>query len=312
MTTKTTAMDRAEPTEPSESEWALEEGAEIAPGLSALTLLGGGSRYEAYLGWSEGMRALVVVKLLRPGFAGDERALRGLVEEVEMLDALDHPVIIRGFDAELDWPRPHVVLEHVEGPRLSTLLRRYGPLHVDQLLPLALQLLSAAHYMAGQGYVHLDVKPSNIIMSGPPRLIDLSVARSLDSCAQLTDPIGTDAYMAPEQCLPGSAGIGPAADVWGIGATLYEALVGELPYPEGERDAPEPESRWPQLREPALPMPPSLPAELSGPIMACLRPDPADRPPAGDVAIRLEPLVEELAKLRIARLKPRLGSRSAK
>jgi serine/threonine protein kinase len=294
---------------PEESQWGFAEGETIRPGLSALQLLGGGYRYEAYLAWDERMRSLVVAKLIRPGLVDDERARRGLRKEVDVLDALDHPVLIRGFDAELDGPRPHVVLEHVEGPRLSTLVRRYGPLPADQLIPLALQLLAAAHYMAGAGFVHLDIKPSNIIMAGPPRLIDLSLARTLERAADLEEPIGTDTYMAPEQIRARPGTIGPPADVWGIGAVLYRALTGELPYPDGDEDSPVPHVRWPQLREPITPPPPSLPRELTDPIGDCLAFDPGDRPEAAEVADRLEPLLESMAKLRIARLKPRLKPR---
>jgi serine/threonine-protein kinase len=295
--------------DPEESEWRFAEGDEIRPGLTALELLGGGYRYEAYLAWDAGLRSLVVAKLIRPGLVGDDRARRGLAKEVAVLDALDHPVLIRGFDAELEGDRPHVVLEHVEGPRLSSLLRRYGPLPPDQLVPLALQLLSAAHYMAGSGYVHLDVKPSNIIMAGPPRLIDLSLARTLERAAELEEPIGTDTYMAPEQIRAAPGTIGAPVDVWGIGATLYQALTGELPYPDGDEDSEAPHVRWPQLREPITPPPPSLPTELTAPIADALRFEPADRPTAGELADRLEPLLESMSKLRIARLKPRLRQR---
>jgi serine/threonine protein kinase len=251
-----------------------------------------------------------VAKLLRPGLREDERARRGLRKEVETLDELDHPVLIRAFEADLDGPRPYVTLEHVEGPRLSTLLRRYGPLPPDQLVPLALQLLAAVHYMAGQQYVHLDVKPSNIIMAGPPRLIDMSIARTVERCAGLDEPVGTDDYMAPEQCRARPGTIGTPADVWGVGATLYRAMCGELPYPTGVGSSDVPQLRWPQLREPATPAAPSLPAELTEPIMSCLAPEPGDRPAAAEVADRLEPLLESMAKLRIARLKPRLRQRS--
>ncbi len=299
-------IDPPQAVDPSKSEWGFAEGSRIAPGLTSVKLLGGGSRYEAYLAWSDRMRTLVVVKLIRPELTEDARAIRGLAEEVEMLDALDHPVIIRGFDAELEGARPHVVLEHVDGPRLSTLLRRYGTLAPDQLLSLALQLLSAAHYMAAEGFVHLDIKPSNIIMSGPPRLIDLSIARSLERSAELDVAIGTDDYMAPEQCRAEPSTVGSPADVWGIGVTLYKALVGELPYPDGDEESSDPIVRWPQLREPVLPMPPSLPPELTAPIIECLRYSPLERPRAGVVADRLEPQLESLSKLRITRLKPRL------
>ena len=115
--------------------------------------------------------------------------------------------------------------------------------------------------------------------------------------------------MAPEQCraLPGT--IGPPADVWGAGATLYRALCGELPHPAGDERSEDPNQRWPQIREAATPPPPSLPIELTEPIMDCLAREPADRPSAGEVADRLEPLLESLAKLRISRLKPRFAER---
>ncbi len=221
-----------------ESRWRLRQGDQIAPGRSAIKLLGGGLRYEAYLAWDDELHSLVVAKVVRPGLVEDERTLEGLVEEVEMLERLRHPVLVRSFGAELAGPRPHVVLEHLEGPRLSTLVRKYGPLPAEQLLPLGLQLCAAAHYMAGRGVVHLDIKLSNIIMGAPARLIDLSVARTADDCLRLRSAVGTDSYMAPEQCLPGAgAPIGPAADVWGIGVTLYRSLTGERPFPKGDPDA---------------------------------------------------------------------------
>jgi len=166
-----------------EHRWRLEEGDEIAPGRFALTKLGGGFRYEAYLTWDETLYSIVVVKVVRPHLVENERALRGLNTEYEMLRRLSHPVILRAFDAVLDGPRPHLVLEHLEGPRLSTLIRKYDRLPLEQLLPLALQLCSAVHYLAYNEVCHLDLKPTNIIMSGPPRLIDLSIARTFEQAA---------------------------------------------------------------------------------------------------------------------------------
>src|SRR3546814_7008696 len=98
------------------------------------------------------------------------------------------------------------------------------------------------------GQVHLDIKPSNIIMGAPARLIDLSLMRTTEVAAALDKPIGTDAYMAPEQCLPGEYAVpGPASDVWGIGATLFHAVSGYLPFDQGEPDAHTPLEIWPQL-----------------------------------------------------------------
>jgi serine/threonine-protein kinase len=290
---------------PEQSRWELEEGEPIAPGLSALERLGGGLRYEAYLAWDERLHSLVVVKLVRPGLVEDERTLRGLSGEVRMLERLDHPVIVRTFGATLDGPRPHVVLEHLEGPRLSTLLRRYGPLPAEQLIPLALQVCSALHYIAAAGVVHLDVKPTNIIMSAPPRLIDLSVALDLDAAAALRGPVGTDSWMAPEQCDPLARGpVGAAADVWGLGATLYRAATGKRPFPSGDAETDGP-ARWPQLELPAEPPGKRLPAVVAEPIMACLDPEPARRPSPAQLAEELEPVLGMQPKPRLAPLKPR-------
>lgn len=292
---------------PRHTRWRLREGDQVVPGRTAIKRLGGGLRYEAYLAWDDRLRSLVVVKLVRPGLVEDRRTLEGLRSEVELLDRLNHPVIVRGFGAELDGPRPHVVLEHLEGPRLSSLIRKYGALHPEQLLSLGVQLCAAAHYLAGEDVVHLDIKPSNVIMGGPPRLIDLSVACTVEQCASLRSPVGTDAYMAPEQAEPeGGHPVGPAADVWGIGATLHEALTGERPFPKGDRTSVVGAERFPQLVEPAHAAAGDLSRSLVEPIAACLAPDPAARPSAGELADRLEVVLESLPALRLGKLKPRL------
>jgi serine/threonine protein kinase len=288
--------------------WGLEEGDEIGPGRTALKLLGGGRRYDAYLAFDGHLHAVVVCKVVRPHLVDDERTLAGLRDEWEMLARLNHPVILRGFDAVLDGPRPHLVLEHLEGPRLSTLIRRYGPLTAEQLVPLAVQLSSAVHYLGNEGVVHLDIKPSNTIMGAPPRMIDLSVALSAEDAAGLRKPVGTDAYMAPEQCDPERLGpVGAAADVWGLGVTLYRAATGELPYPEpSEGDDVRLEARYPQLTHRPLPIEAPIPADVAGAIRDCLVFDAERRPGPGELAERFEPVLGAMPKPRLSRLKPRL------
>jgi eukaryotic-like serine/threonine-protein kinase len=289
-----------------EPRWGFEEGEEIAPGRTALKRLGGGLRYDAYLSWDERLHAVVVCKVIRPHLVDDPHTLAGLAGEWEMLERLDHPVIVRGFDAILDGPRPQIVLEHLEGPRLSTLVRRYGPLPVEQLVPLAIQLCSGLHYLRTVEVVHLDVKPSNTIMGAPPRMIDLSVALTAQEAAELRSHVGTDAYMAPEQCAPAELGpVGPAADIWGLGVTLFKAATGELPFGQPEPGATEGPHRWPQLdREPHWPE--RAPDALAALITACLERDPARRPEPADLHEALEPILGGLPKPRLARLKPRL------
>ncbi|HET8542282.1 MAG TPA: serine/threonine-protein kinase [Anaeromyxobacter sp.] len=278
--------------------WELEDGEPIVDGRLALKRLGGGSRYEVFLAWDERLFALVVAKLLRPHVVEDARALRELRREAQVLAQLAHPALVRGFGAVLDGPRPHLVLEHVEGPSLGRLVKRYGALSMEQLLPLALQLASALHYVAAAGHVHLDVKPANVVMGVPPRLIDLSIARTVEDAAALHDAIGTDGYMAPEQCAPARfpGRVGPPADVFGLGATLYHAAAGEVPFPRPReaRTSSDPAVRFPQLAARAKPLPSHLPESFRAIVAQTLAPDPADRPTAAEVAAALEPLVADV------------------
>jgi serine/threonine protein kinase len=287
----------------SEESWGFEEGDQIAPELFAQSRLGGGLRYEAYLAWDEVRLAQVVVKVLRPDQVEAEAALSGLAREARIVDLLQHPVVVRRFGGVLSGERPHIVLEFLEGPRLSTLIRRYGPLALEQAVPLATQLASALHYLADREIAHLDVKPRNVIMGAPPRLIDLSVARTHSEVAGYTHPIGTDHYMSPEQCEPGKRGdMGAPSDIWGLGVTVYEGVTGRLPFPSSD------DVRFSQLdRSPEAPPSDSVPPLLSELLMACLSPSPSERPTAREVTARLEPLIDALPNRPvIGRLRPRL------
>lgn len=291
--------------EPLHSRWKFREQDEIVPGLTALTLLGGGLRYEAYLAWHERLRALVVAKVVRPDLVEDASTLRGLQREIELLERLNHPIIVRSFGGDASGPRPHVVLEHLEGPRLSSLQRKHGPLLLEQLVGLAIEISSALHYLDMEALVHLDVKPSNIIMGGPPRLIDLSIARTFEQCRMLRSPVGTEAYMAPEQATVRSDELGPPADVWGLGATLHEAITGKRPFRKGVRDSADPEERFPQLTEGPDELPAYVPAALAEAIMACLARDPAARPTAAELGDQLQLVLQKLPKPKLSSLKPR-------
>jgi serine/threonine protein kinase len=249
--------------------WGLLEGDAIAPGRTVLRRLGGGRRFETYLVWDDHRLAVLVAKILRPDQAADPAALGDLAAEAELLARLAHPVVMRSFGAVTAGRFPHLVLEHLDGPTLAELLERHGPLALEQLLPLGMHLASALHYLAAERVVHLDVKPSNVVMGAPPRLIDLSVARTHEQAARVRAPIGTDSYMAPEQAAPDGR-LGAPADVYGLCATVYTAAAG--------------------ARAPA-PLPRRTPPALAEILRAGLDPDPASRPTAAEVALALEPLV---------------------
>jgi eukaryotic-like serine/threonine-protein kinase len=280
--------------------WGFEEGDELVPGRSVLRVLGGGKRFEVFLVWDDELYALAVAKALRPGVVDREDVLEDLRDEAEVLERLAHPVIVRGFDAVLGGPRPHLLLEHLEGPTLRRLIRRGGAVPIQQLLPLAAHVGAALRYMELNGVVHLDVKPDNIVMGIPPRVIDLSIARSFELAANIRRPVGTDAYMPPEQCDPARhpGEIGSASDVWGLGATLYHALSGAVPFPRPKeaRDSDDPNARFPQLVGEPGPLPDRVPGGLAQLISACLEKRPQDRISANELVDGLAPLVAELPR----------------
>jgi serine/threonine-protein kinase len=287
-------MDRSET-------WGLGEGDEITPELTAMRLLGGGSAFEAYLAFDEITFSPVVVKLLRPHLVDDEVSIAGLDREARALDVAHHPVVVRGLRVELAGPRPHLVLENADGPRLSTLIRRHGRLSEHQYLPLAIDIASALHFFRHVDVCHLDIKPSNVIMAAPARLIDLSVARPEARAAALTSQIGTDLYMAPEQCAPGVDAVpGYASDVFGLGATLFHAIAGFRPFAEGDLDAADLRDRFPQLVEEPLPLPDFVPDAVAKTVLAMLEGDPADRPLPHEVATALEPVLAAQPKARLS------------
>lgn len=279
--------------------WQFEPGTDIGDGRTVVRLLGGGERYEAWLGWDDHLAAPVVIKMLRPGHV--ERDRLAIEREATTLRGLAHPSIVRCFGARLDTEQPYLVLEFLDGPRLSTLLRRYGPLSPEQLVPLALEVSSALRYLHHEGLLHLDVKPQNLIMGAPPRLIDLSIARRLDDVARIRSRLGTEPYMAPEQADPERfSEIGPATDVWGLAVTLYEAANGYRPF--GRAAAGEPLR---QLSDEPRAYHPRVPSAIVQLLRECIRREPALRPPLSHVAAEFEALLGDARDLAHRRLRRR-------
>jgi serine/threonine-protein kinase len=264
--------------------WGFETGVEIVPGRIAQTLLGGGTRYEAYVAWNERLMSPTVVKILRPSALEEPHARRSMAREGNLLARLQHPGLTRLFDLDPWGERPFLEIEYVEGPRLSTLIRRHGRLNPEQAFPLGRHLAATLHYLHSESLLHLDVKPSNIIMGPVPRLIDFSVAKATGR-AHLTDGyVGTDAYMSPEQADPTLwSTIGPKSDTWGLGAALYHAVAKKLPHSRGRHDATGGE-RFPQLEEEPAPLDPMRHSPgLAAVVMRTLSRDPADRPSVADL-----------------------------
>jgi eukaryotic-like serine/threonine-protein kinase len=171
-----------------------------------------GHAYDVFDAWSHERGCRVVVRTLRP----DRRDPRPLLRGCRLLRRLAHPHLVRAYETSLR--PPMVVLETLGGATLAALLED-GPLDEDDALQLGLQLSSAVRYLHRRGWLHLDLKPSNLIADGGRlKVIDLSIAQRP---GRIRAGTGTERYMAPEQ--EGGGRVGPAADVWGIGAVLRAA-----------------------------------------------------------------------------------------
>lgn len=194
--------------------------------------------------------------------------------EADALSRLAHPNTVRflGFGAGSP---AHILLEFLEGPTLGTLIDTQERwMSMPNALRVAIHVGAALNHVHDRGLMHLDVKPNNVIVArGRPVLFDFGVAR-VRGAPRPTKIFGTDAYIAPEECLRQE--VTPAADVFGLGATLYEMLTGKMPFTGRS-----PRNRFPQTHQAPVPIRrrrSGVPAALDDLVLSCLARDAADRP----------------------------------
>jgi serine/threonine-protein kinase len=221
---------------------ALDEAARAADGrrdaagpqrFRVRRMLGAGATGRVFLADDTLLGHAVALKLLQTG-AGDaasaeRQAYLRYVREAEAAGRLRHPNIVALFDA--DPARGLFVLELMPGGTLGERLALEGPLPLARARRLALDLLAALGVAHDRGIVHRDLKPANIFYdaAGNAKLGDFGAAHLADfGQTQTGGFLGTVAYMSPEQIT--AAPIGPAADVYGLGVTLFEALTGRPPF----------------------------------------------------------------------------------
>src|SRR3954454_13032510 len=126
--------------------WNFPRGHEIAPGRTTLKALGGGNRYEVYLVWDQRRFSVMVAKVLRPDLVEEEYALRGLRREIDALETLAHPVLLRGLGSHIEGPHTHVLVAHLGAPPPGRRPRKAGPLPIQQSLSLGILVASVIHY----------------------------------------------------------------------------------------------------------------------------------------------------------------------
>jgi eukaryotic-like serine/threonine-protein kinase len=256
--------------------------------------VGAGGMGEVFKAWDPRLERDVAIKLLHPETAANPDRQRRLVAEGRAASALNHPNIVRVYDADVDGASYYLVSEWLEGQSLRDELRR-GPMPLRRLLDLAVQVadgLAAAH---ANGIVHRDIKPENIMLArdGTARIVDFGLSRSdprapgmatsIGQAATVTASIeglsGTPAYMSPEQArgTPGDF----RTDQYSFGALVYEMATGTHAF---RRDTMA-ETLAAVLHDEPRPIAeqnPRIPAPVRWTIERCLAKDPTDRYSATD------------------------------
>lgn len=193
--------------------------------------LGSGGQGNVYLALHTRLDKHVAIKLLRPDRVHDPQAIARFQREMRAAGKLEHPNIVRADNAGEERGLHFLVMEYVDGIDLAALLRVHGPLFVPDAAELIRQAALGLHYAHQHDLVHRDVKPSNLMLSrqGLVKVLDLGLAQlnvSLDSdLTQQNQMLGTLRYVAPEQLALGAV-VDCSSDIYSLGITLYELLVG--------------------------------------------------------------------------------------
>jgi hypothetical protein len=179
------------------------------------------------------LNRIVALKTIQVGCLSDAEELQRFRTEAEATARLRHPGIVQIHEVGETEGQHFYSMDYIDGPSLAQRLR-HGPLPGAQAARYILAVARAIAHAHQQGILHRDLKPSNILLDADdqPHVTDFGLAKRMgDACQTRTGEIlGTPSYMAPEQAAGRTHEIGPACDVYGLGALLYECLTGRPPF----------------------------------------------------------------------------------
>ena len=230
----------------------------------------------------------VILRCMLAEYARQRKWRKVFLETANRMRGFDHPNVVHLIDVGVEGDIPYMVLDYVEAETLRTLIGRRDPQVATHVLPLLTQMAEALYYVHGQGYLHLDFKPENLLVGDGSRVVlidfDLMARRHRRPFKLKTLP-GTFSYLPRETLLHHL--VDERTDIYAYGVTAYELLTGHQPY-EGARLE---EVRAAQADETTEPTPPSrhletIPPFLERLVLKCLAKDPGDRYPSMSLVLK--------------------------
>ncbi len=271
------------------------------------TLIGQGGMGQVWTAYDGRLDRRVAVKLLRPDKVAGQEAdelRRRFVRECRVTAQVDHPGLVTVHDAGSEGEELFLVMQYVDGADLSDHLAENDPYPWQWAVAVAAQLCAVLSAVHAVPIVHRDLKPRNVMVKqdGTVTVLDLGVASVMDAdTTRLTHtgtPIGSPAYMAPEQAMGGA--VGPYTDLYALGVLLHELLSGDVPFAGSTALG----VLHRHLYEPPLPVRrirPEVPEALEALVLRLLAKDPQHRPASA------QEVYEQLALLLPARGMPTGG-----
>jgi len=251
------------------------------PGYQVLGVLGQGGMGIVYKARQIDLERLVALKMIRTrsGLRPSPEALERFRREAQAVARLKHPNIVPIHAWGEHEGQPFFVMEFLEGGSLAKKLER-NPCTPRQSAELVAALASALHHAHQRGILHRDLKPANVLLdeTGQPHVTDFGLARDLNAGSRTGAGaiVGTPEYMSPEQASGQSETLGPATDVFGLGAILYRMLTGRPPYQGTDSRAVLAQASQTRFTDPRQ-VNPRIPAGLARICVKALSSDPAQR-----------------------------------
>jgi eukaryotic-like serine/threonine-protein kinase len=202
-----------------------------------LDRVGSGSMGRVYRAHHVMMDRVVALKIIAPEISSNERVVARFQREMKLVGRLDHPNVVRAFDADQINRVLYIVMEYVAGMSLGERLKTKGPIPAAEMVDYAAQAALGLAHAHDQGIVHRDIKPSNILLNEDRRIkildLGLGVLMEADAAATFATAdgiaVGTVDYMSPEQAC--GREVDGRSDLYGLGCSMYHLMTGKLPFP---------------------------------------------------------------------------------